>query len=60
MLGPFSFVDKKDKVYNERFPPPVYLPISDLNFKKDYDKASLLEFFDVQKNGELKLNDKEL
>ena len=45
--GPFSFVDKKGKEYNEKAPPPVYLPISDLNFKRDFEKESLLEYFDV-------------
>lgn len=60
LAGPFSFVDVKGKKYCEKKPAPVYMPLSDLNFKRDQDKESLFEFFDIQKNGELKLNDIEL
>lgn len=58
--GCFSFFDYKNKPFNEKAPPPVYLPLSDLNLERDFDKESLLESFEVSKNGELKLVDDDL
>jgi len=36
------------------------LPLQDLNFKRDFDRESLLESFKILKDGSLALNDEEL
>lgn len=58
--GPFSFLNIKNHEYDEAAPAPVHLPISDLNFQKDYSVESCLSGFKINKTGELVVIDEDV
>lgn len=58
--GPLSFINPKTSKYLENRPPPIYLPLEDLNLEKSFKKQDLYSGFKIEKNGSIKVTDEDL